>query len=259
MKNVTPFKQSITLLLIICCAACSARQPQGWQLDRMPAALETEYALSALPPHLREHATVYLLDPEKGYYLARQGNNGFSAFVNRTEWEWERFEQNTYAAMAYDSTISKLFLPVFFDAAAMRATGRYTAEQVRDTVVQRVKNGIYKVPAKTGISYMLSPMMRTRDGNNIVNRVMPHYMFYAPCMADSDIGGGWVPGGHQPFVINSGTTLDKAHSIFNFIILAEGEQEKAKIIEGNKSLLQKLAGYRPFLKIEAGDMNMEHH
>ena len=50
-----------------------ATQPS---LDRMPAELETQYALSAAPPGLRAKATVYLLDPNKGYYLAREGSSG---------------------------------------------------------------------------------------------------------------------------------------------------------------------------------------
>jgi hypothetical protein len=47
----------------------------------MPAALETDFALSALPTQLRDGATVYLLDPAKGYYMARKGSNGFICFV----------------------------------------------------------------------------------------------------------------------------------------------------------------------------------
>ena len=36
-----------------CCSACFAQQKtDGWLLDKMPADLETEYALSALPPAL---------------------------------------------------------------------------------------------------------------------------------------------------------------------------------------------------------------
>ncbi|HVW59670.1 MAG TPA: hypothetical protein VHC48_06540, partial [Puia sp.] len=52
-----------------------------------PAGLETELALSALPPHLRAAATVYLLDPAKGYYIAQHGSNGFVCFIDRTDWE----------------------------------------------------------------------------------------------------------------------------------------------------------------------------
>ena len=66
----------------------------SWKLERMPAALETDFALSCLPPHVRPGATVYLLDPEKGYYIARQGNNGFICFVARTDWERGKFPQD---------------------------------------------------------------------------------------------------------------------------------------------------------------------
>jgi hypothetical protein len=74
-----------------------------WTLQRMPPDLEKDFVLSALPAHLRDSCRVYLLDPEKGYYIARQGTNGFPAFVNRTEWEWAEFVQDTYAAISNDA------------------------------------------------------------------------------------------------------------------------------------------------------------
>jgi hypothetical protein len=245
---------------IICIAISSAafaQQNKDWLLDKMPTDLEMQYALSALPPHLREGAAVYLLEPTKGYYLARNGTNGFSTYVNRTEWERAEFVQDTYAAISYDSAGSKAYLPVAFDVAAMRASGKYTPSQIRDTIVQRVKAGIYKAPARTGISYMLSPLLRTRLDEGIVNHVMPHYMFYAPYIDNNDVGGKWVTGGHHPFVLNSRDVLDKAHSIFNFIIIAAGETEKAKIIEDNKDLLRRLTEYKSCLKIET--TSIEHH
>src|ERR1700688_60959 len=68
-----------------------AQGTTDWQLEKMPADLERDYALSALPPHLRNDATVYLLDPQKGYYVARPGTNGYICFISRTEWEWGEF------------------------------------------------------------------------------------------------------------------------------------------------------------------------
>lgn len=44
------------------------------KLERMPKALEVRFALSALPPHLRDAATSYVLDPDKGYILDRKGS-----------------------------------------------------------------------------------------------------------------------------------------------------------------------------------------
>jgi hypothetical protein len=258
-------KQLATLLLTVCCLAGFAQQKtDGWLLEKMPADLETEYALSALPQHLRERATVYLLDPKKGYYLARKGTNGFSAIVNRTQFDWIDFVPDMYEAISYDSAGSEVYLKTFFDVASMRATGKYTPLQIKDTMVQRIENGIYKPVTRVGISYMLSPIQRVHsDGSGMINMTMPHYMFFAPCVDNKDIGGGWVPGGHQPFVVNSGPalvkayTLDKAHSIFNYIIIAAGETEKAKIIEENKILLERLAAYKSYFKMSTGS-GMEH-
>ena len=236
-----------------------AQGAANWELDKMPVDLETDYALSALPPHLRAGATVYLLDPKKGYYLARKGTNGFSVYVNRTEWERVEFVQDTYAALGFDSAGSATLLKVFLEVAGMRASGKYTPSQIKDIVIQRVKDGTYKAPPRSGICYMLSPLLRTHNGEGkIVNMVMPHYMFYAPYVDDADIGGGWIPGGHQPFVANTGPVLDKMHSIFNYIIIAAGETEKAKIVDEDKDLLQRLAAYKSILKVEAGS-DAHHH
>ncbi len=248
MKTTKLLTKSIIVWMTLCSFASFAQQSQDWLLEKMPVDLETNFALSALPPHLREQATIYLLDPKKGYYIARQGTNGFSTFVNRTEWEHAEFVQDTFAAISYDPEGTKIYLPAFFDVAEMRASGKYTAIQIRDIIIKRVKDGTYKAPSRTGISYMLSPLLRTYEDNRIVNQVLPHYMFFAPRVDNSDIGGKWD--GHSPFAIGSGDILDKEHSIFNYIILPAGETEKAKIIEENKDLLRRLEEYKPYLKIK---------
>jgi hypothetical protein len=252
-------RRTLSFLVIILVSIQSFGQNAGdWKLEKMPADLETDFALSALPAHLRDSATVYLLDPKKGYYIAHQGTNGFSTFVNRTEWERAEFVQDTYAAISYDGEGVKTYLPVFFAVAEMRASGKYGPSQIRDTILKRVKNGTYKAPSRTGVSYMLGPLLRThQDDGKIVNMMMPHYMFYAPRVDNSDIGGEWD--GHTPFAINSGVILDKEHSIFNYIILPAGDTEKARIIEENKNLLERLAAYKPFLRVEMNPGTAEHH
>jgi len=250
MKIIKHFVQFILVWMIVGSSECFAQQPNDWQLDKMPPALETDYALSALPPHLRDGATVYLLDPTKGYYLAKKGTNGFSAFVERTDWSRGEFLPDMYAPEGFDSIGSKTLVPIFFEIAAMRASGKYTALQLRDIVVKRIKDGIYKAPPRTGICYMLSPLLRTNNGDGIANMVMPHYMIYAPYLDNADIGGGWIPGGHQPFIIGTGDALDKAHSIFNYIGIAAGETEKGKIVNDSKELLARLAAYKPSLKVD---------
>jgi hypothetical protein len=233
------------------------QKSQDWMLEKMPVDLERDFALSALPPHLRDQATVYLLDPKKGYYIARQGSNGFSAIVNRTEWEHAEFVQDTYAAISYDSEGSKTYIPVFLAVAEMRASGNYSPAQIRDIIIKRIKDGTYKAPSRTGVSYMLSPLLRTHPGPDnpeVVNMVMPHYMFYAPRVDNSDIGGVWDA--HSPFALTNDNILDKEHCIFNYIIIPAGDAEKAKIIEANRDLLRRLAEYKSYLKAE---INSNHN
>jgi hypothetical protein len=252
-------RRPFSLLVIVLISIQSLSQNAGsWKLERMPAALEMDFALSALPAHLRDAATVYLLDPNKGYYIARQGTNGFSAFVNRTDWEWAEFVQDSYAAISYDAEGAKTYLPVFFAVAEMRASGKYSASQIREIIIKRVKDGTYKAPSRAGISYMLCPILRTHvdSTSGIVNMAMPHYMFFVPTLDNKDIGGVWDA--HSPFVINSGDNLDKQHSIFNYIILPAGDTEKAAIIKENQDLLRRLAEYQPYLMVEKSAADHHH-
>ena len=51
------------------------------KIESLPRDLEIQLALSALPPHLRDNATVYVLNPDKGFEVARKGTNGFHALL----------------------------------------------------------------------------------------------------------------------------------------------------------------------------------
>ncbi len=234
-------KQTIILLLI-------SVSTFAQKLERMPADLETDFALSSLPPHLRGQATVYLLDPDKGYYISRQGTNGFTCMVVRTE--WEEYIDDTFSPLAYDAEGSKTIVPVYLDVASMRASGKYTPKLLKEVVVKRVKDGTYKAPSRPGVSYMLAPMMRSHPGpdNKIVSMIMPHYMFYAPNLSDSDIGGK-VTNTPQPFVLPSDPSLGKDHQIFNYIIVQAGEAERAQIVKENGDLLKRLEAFRSNLQV----------
>jgi hypothetical protein len=215
----------------------------------MPAALESDFALSCLPPYIRPGATVYLLDPEKGYYIARQGNNGFICFVVRTDWERGEFRQDMAAAISYDAEGTKTIFPVFQDVELMRTSGKFTALQIRDTITERFIKGIYKAPVKPGISYMLAPVMRGFVGEpghlKVESFSMPHYMFYAPYLKAADIGGNSDSGG--PMVLGEGNP-------HGYIILPVGKMEKTQIIEENENLLKRLSEYKSYFGIEPGEM-----
>jgi hypothetical protein len=236
-----------------------AQSSSAWQLDKMPADLETQLALSALPTHLRAAATVYLLDPAKGYYIARRGSNGFVCFISRTEWEWGEFRKDLYAPMGFDPEGARTnFLP-YLDVAAMRASGKFTPPQIKDSVILRIHKGIYRAPARSGVCYMLAPIMRVYTGmpgdEHVMTMSMPHYMFYAPHVMDSDIGTDPnSPTG--PWLVNPGNTvLGKGKGLYGYIIVPAREDLTTTIRQSGKDMLQRLAGYSAYFKLDGA---MQH-
>jgi hypothetical protein len=260
MLNTKKFRSCVVTALLFTAIHIGAQTSGDWKLEKWPVDLETDFALSALPPHLRTEATVYLMDPEKGFYVARHGTNGFVCFVSRTEWEWAEFRKDLATPISFDAEGARTILPVVLDVAAMRATGKFTPEQVKDTVIERIKRGIYQAPARAGVSYMLAPMMRvypsTPDIKTPVTVSMPHYMFYAPYVTFSDVG--CKPDATEGLMmVNPGEwVLGKRKGPYGFMIVPANEKEKSKILADNHELLKRLAAYKPYLKVEGDGM---HH
>ncbi len=170
------------------------------KIESLPRDLEIQLALSALPPHLRDNATVYVLNPDRGFEVARKGTNGFYAFVARTgddtfrgSWPLTRYRDDILYPISFDSAGAKAQMRVFFDAAKMQARGT-PPEELKKIMQERFKKGYYKAPARAGISYMLSPILRTYFNPEVSDRVVtinyPHVMYYAPNISNEDIGGG---------------------------------------------------------------------
>jgi hypothetical protein len=237
-----------------------AQGTSDWRLEKMPVDLETDYAQSALPPHLRSDATVYLLDPEKGYYVAHQGSNGYICFISRTEWEWAEFRSDVCTPISYDAEGAKTIFPIYMAVAAMRATGKYNALQIRDSIKNRITTGIYKAPSKPGMSYMLAPVMRVYpagpDVKEPITVSMPHYMLYAPYLADENTR--YKAGTEGLMLANpDNAILGNGKGPYGYIIIPASDAEKAVIVEDGKELLERLAAYKPYFKVET--MNMHHH
>lgn len=183
------------------------------ELEPLPRELEIELALSSLPPHLRDKATVYVLNPAKGFELAREGSNGFHAFVARTgddsfkgDWPLTQYRDDILYPISFDSAGVTAQMRVFFDAAEEQAKGT-PAGELKKLIQQRYRDGIYKAPERAGISYMLSPVLRTytspEQNDNVATANLPHVMYYAPDVTSHDVGGG-QPGGTYPAVILHG-------------------------------------------------------
>jgi hypothetical protein len=218
----------------------------GTTIEPMPAKLETQFALSAVPPALRDKATVYLLDPKKGYQLSKQGTSGVTCIVQRTVWEMSDFRDDIYIPLCYDAAGTKTYLKVIMDAAALRAQGM-TPAALKAEIGDRYKNKIYAVPEKAGLSYMVAPLMRTIGPPDLKvhTMAMPHLMFYAPGITNADIGAVPDLKVHSsllyPFIDRQGDAEQ------SYMIQLIGETEKAQILAAEKPLLDDLCAYRDVL------------
>ena len=205
----------IVIVGLLFSLAASAENPKGMnKIEPLPRDLEIQLALSALPLHLRDNATVYILNPDKGFEVARKGANGFHTFVARTgddtfrgSWPFTEYRDDILYPISFDAAGAKQQMRVFFDAAEMQAKGTPPGE-LKKIIKERFKTGYYKAPERAGISYMLSPILRTYwnpEESDSVNMTMnyPHVMYYAPNVSNEDIGGGKL-GGMYPFVIMPG-------------------------------------------------------
>jgi hypothetical protein len=215
-------------------------------IEQMPAKLETRFALSALPPALRDAATVYLLDPKKGYQLSRQGTSGVTCLVERTVWELADFRNDIYIPLCYDAVGTKAHLKVIMDTATLRAQGM-SPVALKAEIEKRYENKTYKAPEKAGLSYMVAPIFRTvgPPDMKVHTMPMPHVMFYAPNITNEDIGAVPNLSVHSsllyPFIDKQGIAEQ------SYMIQLIGEAEKAKIMADEKTLLDDLCAYRDVL------------
>lgn len=260
-KTATKGRRTLLLTLLLFITAPNfAQGTEHGRLEKMPVDLETDYALSALPLHLRRDATVYLLDPLKGYYVARRGSNGYICFIARTEWEWSEFRDDVFAPISYDAEGAQAIFPVYMAVAAMRASGKYQAVQIRDSIIKKIKTGVYKAPAKPGMSYMLAPVMRVYPAGPEVKQPitisMPHYMLYAPYLADENTR--YKQGTQGLFLANpDNSILGNGKGPFGYIIIPASEAEKAIIVKEGMELLKRLAAYKSWFVAESGSGH--HH
>src|SRR5258706_4377223 len=229
MRKVQTITVIAGLLFSLIASAQNKQTAHGTnQLEPLPRGLEIQLALSALPPHLRDNATVYVLRPDMGFEVARKGTNGFHALVARTgddtfrgSWPFTTYRDDILYPVSFDEAGAKAQMRVFFDAAEMQANGT-PPEELKKIIQERYKTGHYKAPERAGVSYMLSPILRTYvnpdENENVATANVPHVMHYAPNVSNADVGGatpspeqlryfsqhGRWPDSPDPFVILHG-------------------------------------------------------
>jgi len=201
MRKLHPIMVIAGLLLFSLFASAEDSQTSETtnRIKPLPRDLEIQLALSALPPHLRDNANVYVLNPDKGFEVARKGTNGFHAFVARTgddtfrgSWRFTKYRDDILYPVSFDSAGVNAQMRVFFDAAEMQAKGT-PPQELKKTMQERVNTGYYKPPERTGMSYMVSPILRTymnpEESDKVYTASIPHVMYYAPNVSNKDIGG----------------------------------------------------------------------
>lgn len=250
-------------LSLFCCigvpmalAQAQANEDARGSLEKMPRSLEVKLALSALPPVLRDKASVYVLDPTTGYVLERAGTNGQSCFVGRTEWKFADYRNDVFDPICYDAVGAKNHMRVWFDVAELRAKG-VKPVAMRAEIEARFRAGVYKAPDRAGMSYMTAPLMRSymsldpKDKDSVMTMSMPHIMYYAPNVNTKDIGGmPCPPCAPYPFVFEPGP--------HGYIIQRLGETESAKIVADEAELVGELCSYRSALCLAPHDSDHSH-
>jgi hypothetical protein len=240
MRELLP---RIVLLAIFAFASVAA-----WAVgpQALPQDLEVELALSTMPPHLRDGATVYLFDPMSGFRVHRQGSNGFQALVARTDhgaalgsWPYTAYPDDMLIPISFDAAGAATHMQVYLDVARLEASGM-PPQELMDRVRGRFADGTYKAPDRPGIAYMLAPIVRAyqspEDTNKVVTFSLPHYMYYAPGITNEDIGGGASV--FEPFV------QYKKPFAQGLIIHVTGVEERRKIREEHAQLLDRLCEIR---------------
>lgn len=139
---------------------------------------EVRLALSAAPPHLHQGASVLVLGRD-GYRVARDGTNGFTCLVERTE------DPKVRAPQCMDAIASEFVLPVKLEESRLRLAG-HTAEEVEAAIAEGFGDGTFRPPPAPAFNYMLSA------GQYLGERVgqwNPHVMVYTPYRTNRELGG----------------------------------------------------------------------
>lgn len=246
MRKVQTIVVIAGLLFSLTVIAQNKQIPSGTnKIEPLPRDLEIQLALSALPPHLRDNATVYFLNPDKGFEVARKGTNGFHALVARTgddtfrgSWPLTEYRDDILYPISFDEAGAKAQMRVFFDAAEMQAAGTPPG-QLKKIIKDHYKTESYKAPDRAGISYMLSPVLRTYfdpdKSDSVTTMNFPHVMYYAPDISGEDIGAGKL-GGMYPFVI--------LHGHHGYMIQPLGLTERAAINKEYEEMLARLCNLK---------------
>lgn len=211
----------LVALVVVSTAIGLEAQSLPPDLPVFPRELEMELALNAAPPHLREGASVFVFE-RSGYVKARDGRNGFTCIVSR--------RGGDVFPVCWDAEGTNTLVRIETEAATLRLAGQPMAA-IQRQVEEGFKSGTYRAPKPGGVAYMLSPLRyRIDDAGRATNsNAVPHVMFYAPNVTDTDIGG---QRGSPVFINRVGPE--------GMIIVPVGSSEREAIARDSQSLAHRI-------------------
>ena len=172
----------VCVLLPFTASAQVAPSRPSYKLTPLPRDLEIELALSALPPHLRDDATVYVLNPAKGFEVARTGANEFHALVARTgddtfrgSWPFTEYRDDILYPIGFDKAGANAQMRVFLDAAELQAKGT-PATELKTIIKERYATKHYRSPERAGVDNVVTGaqnVLRSRAWRPGCNRQHP--------------------------------------------------------------------------------------
>jgi hypothetical protein len=183
------------LSLVINFLALAQDKPKPAYDFSLPREDRIKLAESAAPPEISGKATLYVLD-RTGYLKVRDGESGFSCFVDRQT-------PLNLEPTCFDAEGSATTLPARIFAEERRAKGE-SEEQIQTEIEANYKSGKFLAPRKPGIVYMMSDsgVLYIAEKNQLIH-IPPHLMFYAPYATDKDIGSP-PPAANMPRLIRAG-------------------------------------------------------
>ncbi|HEX6727780.1 MAG TPA: hypothetical protein VF078_10525 [Nitrospira sp.] len=242
MRSVKILLIAIPCLLLTINA--NAQINKAPKVEPLPRDLEIQLALSALPPHLRDNATVYGSNLVKGFEVARKGTKGSAPLWREpgtihSEARGLAFfsVSRRHSVSAFDEAGAKANMRVFFDAAEAQAKGT-RPEELKKIIQERYKTHYYKykAPERAGSSYTLCPVLRTYDDPDNDDKVQttnnPHVMHFAPNISNEDVGGSTPGINHYPFVI--------LHGPHGYTVQHFGQAERAALTNEYREMLARL-------------------
>jgi hypothetical protein len=182
------------LSLAINAVALAQDKPKPAYDFSLPREERIKLAESAAPPEISSKATVYVL-VRTGYVKVRDGENGFSCFVDRQT-------PLNLEPTCFDAEGSATTLSTRIFAEDCRAKGQ-PEDQINAEIEAGYKSGKFLAPRKSGIVYMMSDsgVLYIAEKNQLVH-IPPHLMFYAPYATDKDIGSP-PPAANMPHLIRA--------------------------------------------------------